>query len=159
MKEDVLFKKTPFGGFDRVEVISYIQQLKITQQQYKQMLGDKENQIAKLNNEVSEREIQVEELRKQLKICEEKLAEAEKKLEELPEEKTEAEYAEETVAMCDELIETATGTAKKITDSAEEKLADAKKRIEKVVAKLESSDELTQKQLKTTLKKLIRELK
>ena len=40
MKEDVLFKRTPFGGFDRVEVISYIQQLKTTQQKY---AGSKSN--------------------------------------------------------------------------------------------------------------------
>ena len=46
LKEDVLFKKTPFGGFDRVEVISYIHQLKSTQQKYKVLLDEKEKSNA-----------------------------------------------------------------------------------------------------------------
>jgi hypothetical protein len=42
VKEDVLFRKTPFGGFKREEVIDYIQKLKQTQMNYKKMLDEKD---------------------------------------------------------------------------------------------------------------------
>ena len=54
MKEEVLFKKTPFGGFDRQSVINYIQQLKKTQQEYKNIISDKDRLVKTLTEEKNE---------------------------------------------------------------------------------------------------------
>ena len=145
MKEDVLFKKTPFGGFDRVEVISYIHQLKSTQQKYKVLLDEKEKSNAKLTRDLEDRTLQVEQLRKDIKENEKTISELQAELAKLRDENEQlknksaeaqedgTEFVSETVKMCDELVETASETAKKLVGAAEDKLNDTQKRINKVI--------------------------
>ena len=61
--------------------------------------------------------------------------------------------------MCDELVETASETAKKLVGAAEDKLNDAQKRINKVIEKLENNDKTKPEDAKKLLKKLLKELK
>ncbi len=164
MKEDVLFKRTPFGGFDRVEVISYIQQLKATQQKYKLMIDDKDKAVAKLSSENDDLKIQVGELRKLKEENEKQLKDLEAEIETLKEELSNTkddggEYASQTVKMCDELVETASQTSKKIIALAELKLENAQKAVDNAVSELESKEKVTAKQAKDLLKKLQEELK
>ncbi len=163
MKEDVLFKRTPFGGFDRVEVISYIQQLKSTQQKYKLMLDEKDSAVLKLTREKEDLEIQVEEFKKINEQIEKELNEAKESLKILEEkiengEVGEDEYASQTVKMCDDLVEAASETSKRLLNVADEKLAKAENAVNKVVAELESREKVTAKQAKDLLKKLQEEL-
>lgn len=170
MKEDVLFKKTPFGGFDRVEVISYIHQLKTTQQKYKVLLEEKEKLNTKLSRDLEERELQVTQLREDLKAAEAEISECNKKLNKLIADKEELEnkladsqgsdeYVSETVRMCDELVETASDTAKKLVAAADDKLADARKRVTKALEKVEKNENAKPDDVKKLLKKLLKELK
>lgn len=172
LKEDVLFKKTPFGGFDRVEVISYIHQLKSTQQKYKVLLEEKEKANTRLSRDLEDREIMVEQLRKDIRDCEKTIEEDKQTIAELRAEidklsreadcvsdGEEKQYASETVRMCDELVETATDTAKKIVSAAEDKLDDVHKRISDAVGKLEENKNMKPKEAKDMLKKLLEELK
>ena len=170
MKEDVLFKKTPFGGFDRVEVISYIHQLKTTQQKYKVLLEEKEKLNTKLSRDLEERELQVTQLREDLKAAEAEISECNKKVNELIADKEELEnklsgsqgsdeYVSETVRMCDELVETASDTAKKLVAAADDKLADARKRVTKALEKVEKNENAKPDDVKKLLKKLLKELK
>lgn len=170
MKEDVLFKKTPFGGFDRVEVISYIHQLKSTQQKYKILLDEKEKSNAKLTRDLEDRMLQVEQLRKDIKENEKTVSELQIELAKLRDENEQlknmpaqthdgSEFVPETVKMCDELVETASETAKKLVGAAEDKLIDAQKRINKVIEKLENNDKTKPEDAKKLLKKLLKELK
>ncbi len=165
MKEDVLFKRTPFGGFDRVEVISYIQGLKATQQKYKLMLDEKDKTITVLGREKEDLEIQVEGLRAQKAECDEKLEKLEREIETLKSENdilskkgTDEQYAADTVEMCDELVETATQTADKLVKKAEKKLNKAQKAVDKVVSEIEGKEKITAKQARDLLKKLQEEL-
>ena len=116
MKEDVLFKRTPFGGFDRIEVISYIQQLKNNQQKYKLMLDEKENQITRLNARTQELENEASQLKSSVDEYKEKLSQLEKEIEKLrtENEKLSSADAGKTVEMCDELVETASETASRM---------------------------------------------
>ncbi len=150
MKEDLLFKKAAFGGFDRMEVISYVQHLKTAQQNYKLMLDEKEARISALGQEVEQLTARLDESKAELSQAKAEIAELEQKLENA--QPDEEQYAEETVRMCDELVETATQTAEKLVSSAQEKLA-------KIVSELDGDKTFTQKQLKTKLNKLIKELK
>ena len=171
MKEDVLFKKTPFGGFDRVEVISYIHQLKTTQQKYKVLLDEKEKVNTKLSRDLEERELQVSALRENVKETEEQLEKCKAQKAELAKEKENleqklaesaqgsGEYVAETVRMCDDLVETASDTAKKLVAAADDKLADARKRLTKSLEKLEKNENAKPEDVKKLLKKLIKELK
>lgn len=171
MKEDVLFKKTPFGGFDRVEVISYIHQLKTTQQKYKVLLDEKEKVNTKLSRDLEERELQVSALRENVKETEEQLEKCKAQKAELAKEKEKleqklaesaqgsGEYVAETVRMCDDLVETASDTAKKLVAAADDKLADARKRLTKSLEKLEKNENAKPEDVKKLLKKLIKELK
>ena len=86
MKEDVLFKRTPFGGFDRVEVISYIQQLKSNQQKYKLMLDEKEFQITTLTNRAQTLEDELSQLKVSADEYKGRISDLEKEIEELQKE-------------------------------------------------------------------------
>lgn len=154
MKEDVLFKRTPFGGFDRVEVISYIQKLKKTQQEYKLMIEEKESHISKLNSQIN---LQLELIEQH----EQKVAELEAEKESLNKEVERLAQldTENTVKMCDELVETASDTARKLICAAEEKLLNAQKTVDDVINEIESREKVTAKQAKDLLKSLAERLK
>ena len=161
MKEDVLFKRTPFGGFDRVEVISYIQQLKTTQQKYKLMLDDKEEKIAALTDRAEALEGENSLLASAAEEYKKTISDLEAELENLKQEneKISAADAGQTVKMCDELVETASDTAKKLISAAEEKLDNAQKTVDEIIRDIESREKVTAKQAKDLLKTLAERLK
>lgn len=162
MKEDVLFKRTPFGGFDRVEVISYIQQLKTTQQKYKLMLDEKEDQITKLTDRAENLEKENSELSASADEYKKTIADLESELEKLREENEKLSSepdAGETVRMCDDLVETASQTAEKLVSAAQEKLDNAQKTVDEIINDIESREKVTPKQAKDLLKKLAERLK
>ena len=169
MKEDVLFKKTPFGGFDRTEVISYIQQMKETQQKYKVMIEEKDG----LNKKLAEDNIilsrQVEVLKKSAIESEHRLEDAEiklktvqakyealaKKAEKAPKyDDAGKKLAGDTVKMCDELVETASATAKEIVKKAEDEYANVRMLIDKFAAQINDSKNLPAKDVKILMKQL-----
>ena len=173
MKEDVLFKKTPFGGFDRTEVISYIQQLKETQQKYKVMIDEKDNLNRKLaeDNVILTRQIEV--LKKSAEETDSRLEEAETQLKnitakyEMIAKKAEKagkydeagkKLAGDTVKMCDELVETASATAKEIVKKAENEYSEVRTKIENIAAQINDSRNLPAKDIKVLMKKLAEEL-
>ena len=173
MKEDVLFKKTPFGGFDRTEVISYIQQLKETQQKYKVMIDEKDN----LNRKLAEDNViltrQVEALKQASEDTDRRLEEAEAQLKaittkyEMIAKKAEKagkydeagkKFADNTVKMCNELVETASATAKEIVKKAEDEYADMRTKIDNIAAQINESRNLPAKDIKILMKQLAEEL-
>ncbi len=158
MKEDVLFKRTPFGGFDRVEVISYIQGLKSTQQKYKLMLDEKDKAIAAISKERDDLTVTVEALRTAQDESEKELNALREENETLKKQCTDEQCAAETVEMCDELVETANQTAEKLVKKAEKKLAKAQKTVDKAIAEIESKEKITAKQARELLKRLQEEL-
>lgn len=174
MKEDVLFKKTPFGGFDRTEVISYIQQLKETQQKYKIMIDEKDS----LNRKLAEDNViltrQVEALKQSAEDTDRRLAEMEEQLKtvtakyEMIAKKAEKagkydeagkKLADSTVKMCNELVETASTTAKEIVKKAEDEYAEVRARIDSIAAQINESKNLPAKDIKALMKQLSEELK
>ena len=161
MKEDVLFKRTPFGGFDRVEVISYIQQLKANQQKYKLMLDEKESQIATLTNRAQTLEKEISDLRDCADEYRKRISDLEKEVEVLTEENEKLSSADagKTVEMCDELVETASETAKKLVSAAEEKLDKAQKTVDEIIKDIEGREKVTAKQAKDLLRNLAERLK
>lgn len=150
MKEDVLFKRTPFGGFDRVEVISYIQKIKATQQEYKLMLEEKDAQISKLSSRLE----LLEELEQKNEELEAENVSLKKEVERLTPFETES-----TIKMCDELVETASETAEKLVCAAEETLLNAQKQVDEIISEIESREKITAKQAKDLLKSLAERLK
>lgn len=162
MKEDVLFKRTPFGGFDRIEVISYIQQLKTTQQKYKLMLDEKDSQISDLRSRSESLEKENSELNFSVAENIRKIEELENEIEKLKEEKEKFNSSGdvgETVRMCDDLVDTASDTAKKLISAAEEKLDNAQKTVDEIIKEIESREKVTPKQAKDLLKKFAERLK
>ncbi|MBR6531964.1 MAG: hypothetical protein IKT61_05630 [Clostridia bacterium] len=161
MKEDVLFKRTPFGGFDRVEVISYIQQLKTTQQKYKLMLDDKEEKIAALTDRAEVLEGENSCLTAQAEEYKKTISDLEAELENLKQENEKLSGADagQTVKMCDELVETASDTAKKLISAAEEKLDNAQKTVDEIIRDIEGREKVTAKQAKDLLRTLAERLK
>lgn len=173
MKEDVLFKKTPFGGFDRTEVISYIQQLKETQQKYKVMIDEKDGLNRKLTEDNIILSRQVELLKAAAKENDARLEEAESQLKgisakyEMLVKKSEKagkydeagkKLAGDTVKMCDELVETASVTAKGIVKQAEDELSEVRGKIKDAVAEINNAKNMPAKDIKVLLKKLAEEL-
>lgn len=173
MKEDVLFKKTPFGGFDRTEVISYIQQLKETQQKYKVMIDEKDNlnrklaednvilthQIEVLKQSAEENDRRLEEAEAQLKNITAKYEMIAKKAEKAGKyDEAGKKLAGDTVKMCDELVETASATAKEIVQKAEDEYADVRRKIENIATQINDSRNLPAKDIKVLMKKLAEEL-
>lgn len=160
MKEEVLFKKTPFGGFDRESVINYIQQLKKTQLEYKNMLTDKDDTIRRLtadNAVFSERAKKAEEENARLlSKCVEAEDDAKKmraKYEMLANQKEESadkKIAQETIERCDKLVASAQAAADKLQKSAQTKIRKSIKKLEKVKDNPENAKEI--------LQELIREL-
>lgn len=163
MKEDVLFRKTPFGGFKREEVIDYIQKLKQTQMNYKKMLDEKdvlnsnladENEKLKnsdgkylnIRNEYDEKIALLEEEIADLKIKNDFLSNNAKNYE-----TGEKDIATQVINKCDELVETANHTAKELENKAKCKIKQAADMIES--NKDMSSDEITD-----MLNQLVREL-
>lgn len=143
MKEEVLFKKTPFGGFDRESVINYIQQLKRTQQEYKKMLTDKDDSIKKLAAENTVLKNRIENAEVALKEVSDTLARAEEYNEKLREENEafhaeqepgslDKRVAEDTIEKCDKLVESAQNAADKLRKNAQSKVKKAAKKLEKV---------------------------
>lgn len=173
MKEDVLFKKTPFGGFDRAEVISYIQQLKETQQKYKVMIDEKDEINRKLaeDNVVLSRQIEVykasakendarlEEAENQLRSIKTKYDILVKKSEKAGKyDEAGKKLAGDTVKMCDELVETASVTAKEIVKQAEDQLSGVRAIVRSVAEELNNAKNMPAKDVKILLKKLAEEL-
>lgn len=173
MKEDVLFKKTPFGGFDRMEVISYIQQLKETQQKYKVMIEEKDalnrklaeenatlgKQVESLSNTAKENDARLEEAEKQLQSIKAKYDMLVKKSEKAGRyDEAGKKLAGDTVKMCDELVETASVTAKEIVKQAEDEVNEIRAIIKSVVAEINSAKNLPAKDIKNLLKTLSEEL-
>lgn len=172
MKEDVLFKKTPFGGFDRVEVISYIQQLKETQHKYKVMIDEKDVLNKKLTEDNVILARQVESLKNSLEEADRRLTQSESELRTVKTkydmlekragkqgDAVDKKLAGETVKMCDELVETASATAKEIVKNAENQLDGARTKIDSVIDSLEMAKKMPAKDVKTLLAKLSEELK
>ncbi|MCQ2484447.1 MAG: hypothetical protein MJ168_03825 [Clostridia bacterium] len=173
MKEDVLFKKTPFGGFDRMEVISYIQQLKETQQKYKVMIDEKDalnrklaednvilsRQVETLSDAAKENDARLEEAEKQLQGIKAKYDMLVKKSEKAGKyDEAGKKLAGDTVKMCDELVETASVTAKEIVKQAEDELNGIREKIKGVVAEIDGAKNMPAKDIKNLLKKLSEEL-
>lgn len=160
MREEVLFKKTPFGGFDRESVINYIQQLKKTQLEYKNMLAEKDETIRKLsadNADFSERVKKAEAENTRLSAkCSEAEEDAKKmraKYEMIVNQKEESadkKAAKETIERCDKLVASAQAAADKLQKNAQSKIKKSIKKIEK------AKD--TPEKAKEVLQELIREL-
>ena len=160
MKEEVLFKKTPFGGFDRQSVINYIQQLKKTQQEYKNIISDKDRLVKTLseeNRELSERaekaEKKAEELDARCSEAEENAKKVRAKyemLEKQVEDSADKKAAQETIERCDKLVESAEAAAAKLKKSAQSQIKKAAKKLDKVKDDPQKAEEL--------LHELIREL-
>lgn len=160
MKEEVLFKKTPFGGFDRESVINYIQQLKKTQLEYKNLISDKDRTIKSLSEENSELERRAEACEAKLDKLEARCAEAEEELkktrtrlemlEKQTEESADKKAAQETIERCDKLVESAEAAAAKLKKSARSQIKKAAKKLEKVKDDPQKTEEL--------IEQLVREL-
>lgn len=174
MKEDVLFKKTPFGGFDRVEVITYIQQLKETQQKYKVMIEDKDvlnkkltddnvilsRQVESLKSLVEEFTARAEQAEAQYKSIKTKYDMLEKKLEKSgTNNEANQKLAGETVKMCDELVETASNTAKGLVKKAEDEYSNAHAKIVEAANQIEQAKKMPAKDVRELLTKLAEEIK
>lgn len=173
MKEDILFKRTPFGGFERTEVISYIQQLKETQQKYKVMIDDKESLNRKLaeDNVILSRQVEsfkktVDEYEKRMEEAETQLKSLKAKYDILEKKAGKAEMYDEagkklagdTVKMCDELVETASSTAKELVKKAEDEYASVQKKVDDVASKINSMKNMPAKDIKILIKKLAEDL-
>ncbi len=161
MKEEVLFRKTPFGGFDREAVIDYIRQLKETQQSYKTMIADRDASIRALTEENVELKRRTDSAEKSLAALTQKCKDAEdgaKKLrarnEMLLKQKeksaSDKDVSRETIERCDKLVESAETAAEKIKKNTQAQ-------IKKTVKKLEKAKKDPQKAEKL-LDELIREL-
>lgn len=173
MKEDILFKKTPFGGFDRAEVISYIQQLKETQQKYKVMIDEKEaanrklasdniilaGQVESLKKAQEENIKRLEEVEAQFKSISAKYEMLARKADQV-ERNNEAgkKLAGDTVKMCDELVETASATAKEIVRKAEEESNEIRSKLSDVLKQAKNVDTMPAKDVRKLLKKIAEEL-
>jgi len=173
VKEDVLFKKTPLGGFDRMEVISYIQQLKETQQKYKVMIDEKDalnkklaednvvlsRQVEALKKSAAENDARLEEAENQLKNIKAKYDMVAKKAEKAARyDEAGKKLAGDTVKMCDELVETASATAKEIVKKAEDEYTSVREKIDKVAEQLNSSKNMPAKDIKILIKQLAEEI-
>lgn len=170
MKEDVLFKKKTFGGFDRTEVISYIQQLKETQHKYKKMLDEKETLVRRLSEENSSLSSRVEileksanenaakneELEAEIKTLQNRCEMLSKKAEKKS--KSNKKLADDTVKMCDELVETAQETAQGIVKKAENEYDGVREKINSTVEQINKAKTMPAKDIKALLKKLSEEL-
>ena len=160
MKEEVLFKKTPFGGFDRESVINYIQQLKKTQLEYKNLISDKDRTIKSLSEENGELERRAEDCEAKLSELEARCVEAEEDLkktrtrlemlEKQAEESADKKAAQETIERCDKLVESAEAAAAKLKKSARSQIKKAAKKLEKVKDDPQKTEEL--------IEQLVREL-
>lgn len=154
MKEEVLFKKTPFGGFDRESVINYIQQLKKTQLEYKNIISDKDRLVRNLTEENTELKHTAESLSSELEEQRLKRAEAEEKAEKLSEkcdelekkaaESADKKAAEETIERCDKLVESAEAAAAKLRKNAQSQIKKAAKKIEKAKSDPEKAEKILQ---------------
>ncbi len=142
MKEEVLFKKTPFGGFDRESVINYIQQLKKAQLEYKNIISDKDRLVKNLSEENSELKTRAERAETDAAELKEKFAEAEdnakrlrakcEMLEKQAEESADKKAAQETIERCDKLVESAEAAAAKLRKGAQSQIKRSVKKLEKV---------------------------
>ena len=160
MKEEVLFKKTPFGGFDRQSVINYIQQLKKTQQEYKNIISDKDRLVKTLTEEKNELKERSEKAEKKIEELNMKGSEAEENakkmrakyemLEKQLEESADKKAAHETIERCDKLVESAEAAAAKLKKNAQSQIKKAAKKIDKVKTDPQEAEKL--------LQQLIREL-
>lgn len=154
MKEEVLFKKTPFGGFDRESVINYIQQLKKTQLEYKNIISDKDRLVRNLTEENTELKHTAESLSSELEEQRLKCAEAEEKAEKLSEkcdelekkaaESADKKAAEETIERCDKLVESAEAAAAKLRKNAQSQIKKAVKKLEKAKSDPEKAEKILQ---------------
>ena len=154
MKEEVLFKKTPFGGFDRESVINYIQQLKKTQLEYKNIISDKDRLVRNLTEENTELKHTAESLSSELEEQRLKCAEAEERAEKLSEkcdelekkaaESADKKAAEETIERCDKLVESAEAAAAKLRKNAQSQIKKAAKKIEKAKSDPEKAEKIIQ---------------
>lgn len=172
MKEDVLFKKTPFGGFDRIEVISYIQQLKETQHKYKLMLEEKDALVKRLEREnallsgqadelrqtAEESSRRVSELENELKGLKAKCDMLSKKAEQNEKQDSDKKLAENTVKLCDELVETASVTARGIIQKAEKEYNGVREKIDSVAEQIAKAKTMPAKDIKALMKQLSEEL-
>lgn len=163
MKEDVLFRKTPFGGFDRVEVIDYIQQLKQTQQNHKCILTDKEavnNKLTADNDKLLEKTNRLERALEINKRYEAEIEAENKNLRakydillkkmEKPD-GDDKKLIEETIKKCNELVETASKAAKQIEMTTADKL-------KKTVLQINENNNISSQQVTKLLEQLIMEL-
>lgn len=160
VKEEVLFKKTPFGGFDRQSVINYIQQLKKTQLEYKNIISDKDRLVKNLSEENGELKERLEKTEKKAGELESRCSEAEdglkklrakcEMLEKQAEETADKKAAQETIERCDKLVESAEAAAAKLKKNAQSQLKKAVKKLDKVKDDPQKAEEV--------LQQLIREL-
>lgn len=142
MKEEVLFKKTPFGGFDRESVINYIQQLKKAQLEYKNIISDKDRLVKNLSEENSELKTRAERAESDAAELRKKFAEAENNakrlrakcemLEKQTKESADKKAAQETIERCDKLVESAEAAAAKLRKGAQSQIKKSAKKLEKV---------------------------
>lgn len=154
MKEEVLFKKTPFGGFDRESVINYIQQLKKTQLEYKNIISDKDRLVRNLTEENTELKHTAESLSSELEEQRLKCAESEERAEKLSEkcdelekkaaESADKKAAEETIERCDKLVESAEAAAAKLRKNAQSQIKKAAKKLEKAKSDPEKAEKILQ---------------
>lgn len=154
MKEEVLFKKTPFGGFDRESVINYIQQLKKTQLEYKNIISDKDRLVRNLTEENTELKHTAESLSSELEEQRLKCAVAEARAEKLSEkcdelekkaaESADKKAAEETIERCDKLVESAEAAAAKLRKNAQSQIKKAAKKLEKAKSDPEKAEKILQ---------------
>lgn len=154
MKEEVLFKKTPFGGFDRQSVINYIQQLKKTQQEYKNIISEKDRLVKALSRENKEFKEKAEAAEAGLEELNEKYASAQEDvkrlkvkcemLEKQAEESADKKAAQETIERCDKLVESAEAAAAKLKKNAQSQMKKTIKKLEKTKDDPQKATEIIQ---------------
>lgn len=157
MKEEVLFKKTPFGGFEREAVINYIQQLKRNLLEDKNIISDKEKAIRSLSEEnyaLLKRAENAEKTAEKLRAEQSELSEQARSLKErcgeLESVNADKKAAVETIESCDKLVASAQTAAAKLKKDARNQIKNAAERIEKVKDDPEKAEKI--------LQNLIREL-
>lgn len=65
MSSDFIFRKASFGGFNRDDVISYINNMKLNEDTLKTQIGEKENLIAELNEKIAYNQNETDQIKKE----------------------------------------------------------------------------------------------
>ena len=65
MSSDFIFRKASFGGFNRDDVISYINNMKLNEDTFRAQIAEKDNLIAELNEKIAYNQNETEQIKKE----------------------------------------------------------------------------------------------